>query len=188
MAFLEPWLEGRSIAGRNLPEITHEFEDAGIELGHLYERLEVPLDWIGVVTLRDKAQAGLQRSLDAYGRQPSAADVERTLDAWLRDDRVDFGRLDELMQERIIERITDSPATRSELSPARLPDTSSDAAMLAQNRTAALEGYGIEHYGRQLCRIYRCIMASSVETTDALDGDSLLNQFLDPARLFLLRT
>ncbi|MEN8108793.1 MAG: hypothetical protein ABFS22_12415 [Pseudomonadota bacterium] len=188
MAFLEPWLAGRSIAGRDLPEITHEFEDAGIELGHLYERLEVPLDWIGAVTLRDKAQAGLQHSLTAYGRQPGAADVERTLNAWLRDDRVDFGRLDELMQERIIERITDSPATCSELSPARLPDTSSDAAMLARNRTAALEGYGIEHYGRQLSGIYRRVAASPVETPDALDGDALLDQFLDPARLFLLRT
>jgi len=96
MAFLEPWLEGRSIAGRDLPEITHEFEDAGIKLGHLYERLEVPLDWIGAATLRENAQAGLQRSLDAYGRQPGAADVERTLDAWLRDDRVDFGRLEQV--------------------------------------------------------------------------------------------
>ena len=188
MAFLEPWLEGRSIAGRNLPEITHEFEDAGIELGHLYERLEVPLDWIGAATLRDKAQAGLQRSLDAYGRQSGVSDVERTLNAWLRDDRVDFGRLDELMQERIIERITNSPATRSELSPAQLPDISSDTALLAQNRTAALAGYGLEHYGRQLCGIYRRIMAAAIETPEALNGDSLLDQFLDPARLFLLRT
>jgi hypothetical protein len=188
LAFLEPWVAGRSIAGRDLPEITHEFAAAGIELGHLYARLEIPLEWIGADTLREKVQAGLNHNLDAYGRRPVAADAARTFDAWVRDDRVDFGRLDEELQERVIERLVNSPAMRSELSPSQLPDTSSDTSRLAQNRTAILEGYGIDHYGRQLTGLYGDIASTPVAAIDAMPADALLDRFLDPARLYLLRT
>lgn len=188
MAFLEPWLAGRSITGRDLPEITHEFTAAGIDLGHLYERLEVPLHWVGQATLREKARAGLQRSMSAYGRRPQEGDVDRALAAWQRNDRVDFGRLDEALQETVIERVRRSPATGTELSPARLPDPSGNAVMLGENHAAALKAFGIEHYGRQLAGIYRCIAESPFETLNALDGEALLDQFLDPARLYLLRT
>ena len=139
-------------------------------------------------TLRDKVQAGLQQTLDAYGRRPVAADAERTLATWLRNDRVDFGRLDEELQERIISRLVDSPATRSELSPVRLADASSDTSLLVQNRAAILEGYGIDHYGRSLTGLYRELAAAPVGIIDAMDADAVLDQFIDPARLYLLRT
>ena len=50
MAFLEPWLAGRMLLGRNLAEITSDACDAGLNLESLYDALVVPTEWVN----RDK--------------------------------------------------------------------------------------------------------------------------------------
>jgi glycosyltransferase involved in cell wall biosynthesis len=50
MAFLEPWMAGRPVVGRNLPCVTSDMKTAGIELPGLYDRLiaagpEGPVDF-----------------------------------------------------------------------------------------------------------------------------------------------
>jgi glycosyltransferase involved in cell wall biosynthesis len=47
LAFLEPWLEGKMLVGRNIPEITADFSEEGIDLSPLYSTLPVPLEWFG---------------------------------------------------------------------------------------------------------------------------------------------
>ena len=79
LAFLEPWLAGKPLVGRNLPEITGDFEEHGLDLSNLYNRLGVPLtssEWsIGgefFQTLEKKMRA----SYAAYGREWSPAVFE----------------------------------------------------------------------------------------------------------------
>ncbi len=36
-AFIEPWVAGTPLIGRKIPEVTKDFEDAGIDLNHLYD-------------------------------------------------------------------------------------------------------------------------------------------------------
>ena len=49
LAFLEPWISGSSVVGRNLPDIT---EDFSVELDHLYDRFDVPVDRVDLRELR----------------------------------------------------------------------------------------------------------------------------------------
>jgi len=189
MAFLEPWLAGRPVAGRNLPEITHEFEAQGVDLGGMYERLEVPLDWVGRDLLLSKAQAGLKRVLGAYGIQPGPDDAERTLSAWVRDAGVDFGRLDEELQQQIIRRVFNSASARSELAPwQQLAGPEDQRARIRKNRHTIRENFSLEHYGPRLLEIYSGIMEAPTGKLDALSGEAILASFLAPERLFLLRT
>ena len=44
LGFLEPWVFGKSLCGRNLPEITGDFSQHGVRLDNLYDRLELNLD------------------------------------------------------------------------------------------------------------------------------------------------
>jgi glycosyltransferase involved in cell wall biosynthesis len=188
LAFLEPWLMGRPITGRDLPEITGEFRVAGIDLRPLYERLEVPVEWIGMRLLREKASQGLQRYLTAYGRNPGPNDLEQTLSAWVHDGRVDFGRLDEALQSQVIKRVIDSTEARSQLSPVGLPRASNPLEQLECNRNATMRSFSLETYGKQLLQVYRKLLASDPEPPTAFSGEVLLEQFLSPDRLFLLRT
>jgi hypothetical protein len=187
MAFLEPWLVGRAVSGRNLAEITTEFVRAGVDLPHLYERLEVPVEWLGQDVLEQRARQGLERTWSAYGRSLHADDLQRALRAWIQDRQVDFGRLDEALQEQVIRTLVKSPAARQQLVPAQLPDPGAELGLTGKNREAILANYGLEQYGPRLLELYQQVMESPVEPLGSLAGETVLDQFLAPERLYLLR-
>ena len=188
LAFLEPWLIDRPVTGRNLPEITHEFEQAGVELNGLYDRVEIPVDWIGLPVLEKKVQAGLDRVLGAYGRKPVPEDAARTLGAWIRNARVDFGRLDEPLQEQLIRMARDSVGARTEIEPARLVIPDAGIRQIHRNRKAILDAYSLGGYGEKLTGIYHSMQNSPVEPPGALSGTAILDCFIAPERLHLLRS
>jgi hypothetical protein len=188
MAFLEPWLIDRPVTGRNLPEITHEFAQAGVELDSLYERVDIPVDWIGLPVLEQRVHAGLKRVLGAYGRIPVPEDKSRTLGAWIRNGRVDFGRLDEPLQEQLIRTLRNSADARTEITPARLALPDVGARLIERNRKAILDAYSLTGYGSKLSGIYHSMQNTPFEPLGALSGSAILDCFIAPERLHLLRS
>jgi len=188
LAFLESWLAGCPLVGRNLPEITQDFTAAGLDLGALYERLEVPLGWLDRDRLRRAMEQALTAVAAAYGRTETPADLERLWASAVHDGHIDFGRLDETAQEEIIRHLASNPQDRTSLRPARLPDTT-PTDRIAHNRTLAERDYSIADYGRRLEHIYRSLSDATVDPNlGTADGTALLDRFLAPERLFLLRT
>jgi len=188
LAFIEPWLAGRPLVGRDLPEITRDFTTAGLDLGALYERLEVPLDWLDQDRLRRAMNQALEAAAAAYGRHRTPADLERLWANSVHDGHIDFGRLDETTQEEVIRHLASNTRDRACLRPTHLPDTI-PADCIAHNRTLAERDYSIAGYGRRLEHIYRSLLETTVDPDlGAADGAALLDRFLAPERLFLLRT
>lgn len=187
MAFLEPWTLGTPVCGRNLPEITAGFRREGIVLPWSYDRLEIPLAWLGHERVEEAARRGLQRNLAAYGRFPAKGALERLLAAWIRNGRVDFGRLDEPMQEMVLRRLAASPEQRESIAPSALPDQAGLTAVMANNRALLRSRHNLTQYGAVVEHIYRQVAASPVTSIDSLNGSVLLDRFLAPERLSLLR-
>jgi len=188
LAFLEPWLMGRPLVGRNLPEITRDFVAAGLDLEGLYERLEVPLDWLDRDRLRTAMDRALADRMAAYGRAQTPTVRERLWASSVHDGHIDFGRLDETAQEEIIRHLVAHPQDRNALRPEHLPEAASGT-RLAHNRAVAERDYSIAGYGRRLEYIYESLVQAPVDPTlDTADGTTLLDRFLIPERLFLLRT
>lgn len=189
LAFLEPWLMDRAIAGRDLPEQTDDFRSEGIDLDHLYRTLLVPLDWVGERTLRKRAARALDRTLSSYGRTAGPDDEDRALAAWTRSGRVDFGRLDQALQKGAIERVTNSPDARTELAPSELELPGAGVNTVSRNRRIIAQRWGIDAYGERLAKVYEALLARPAGGREGgLDGDRLLDQFLAPERLWLLRS
>jgi glycosyltransferase involved in cell wall biosynthesis len=189
LAFLEPWLVGRPLVGRNLAPITGDFVASGIDLGPLYERLEVPLPWVGRDALRERLARALERVFAAYGEPSGEPEIEAAMGGAVREDRVDFGRLDEALQEQVIERLFRSPAARSELAPRSLLTADfDDSDRIRRNRESIRDAFSIECYARTLGAIHERVLASPVTPVDGLPPRAVLRQFLDPAEFFLLRT
>jgi hypothetical protein len=176
------------VAGRDLPELSTEFRQAGINLDALYNRLEVPLTWLGRETLRERITTGLRRYLGAYGREPVADARERVWAAWVNADHVDFGRLDEELQRKVIGHVAGTPESHREVRPGGLPGRVGSPELVARNRQAILEGFGLDSYGKRLLGLYRRLVAASPEAPAGLPADALLNEFLAPERLYPLRT
>ena len=184
LAFLEPWLAGKPLVGRNLPEITADFEQHGLDLSTLYNRLGVPLTsnaWnIGAQffqTLEEKMRA----ACEAYGREWSDERFNAAKRELAGDGTVDFGILDEELQRVIIRAAKEDPSMFGD----GLGDAS---AQVAHNRAVVKAAYGPEAYGAHLLSIYHGLLKAKPGSVRYADGQKLLDEFMNPARFNLLRT
>lgn len=187
MAFLEPWSLGTPVCGRNLPEITAGFHQEGIVLPWSYDRLDIPVSWLGHERVVAAAREGLQRNLAAYGRCFSEGDLQRLLAAWIHEDRVDFGRLDEPLQESVLRRLVQSRGQIVDCQPAALPDPEDLYVKVEDNRCLLRSRYNLARFGASVEQVYSRVASSAFTPLDCLDGEVLLDRFLAPERLSLLR-
>ncbi len=186
-AFLEPWLFNRPVYGRDLPEITKDFRENGIVLQSLYERLDVPVEWLGLQRIVDNATITQTQCLQSYGRPPVKGDLDRLLGAWIKKSCIDFGCLNEEMQEDVLRKIVRNPGYGLELSPAYLATPGEYTAGNDINRNILKEKYSLSRYGKQLWYIYNHLATSKEEPLSFFNGEILLDYFLSPKRLTLLR-
>lgn len=186
LAFLEPWLFGKPLRGRNLPEITNEFSAASVDLDGLYSRLDVPLDWVGKEQLQSALSRGLRNSYEAYGVPLPDNAVEEALFSACRHGMVDFGRLDEPMQEAVIAKIIADPTAIDAIRTDR-PGLCGEECV-SPNQRAVTDNFSLAAYGHRLSEIYARMKGGDTGNITSLPWDLLLRQFLSPKRFFLLRS
>ena len=188
LSFLEPWIAKRPLTGRDLPEITEQLKSHGMDMSGLYTRLDIPASWIDGNVLRHKVASRLRKHFQAYRRAITPEDVHTALSEISRSRMIDFGRLDENLQEQVITKILESPSTREELQPSTLGPHGDQTEPITRNRIAALRDFGLASYGKRLTSIYREIAASPSGPVTGISTETLLDCFLDPKRFSLLRT
>jgi len=182
LAFLEPWLMDKPLAGRDLPEVTGGLKQFGLELSALYGKLEIPIDWIGRERFVQTIETELEKYMAACGRQSSPADVEAAVSSAISGDRVDAGCLNEQMQEQVIRKLCQNPAMRTELAALQI-----DSAPIASNRTCVETRFGRDDYVKRLLETYDLVLSSPSGKCEHLNGESLLDSYTDPARFSLIR-
>ena len=184
LAFLEPWLAGKPLVGRNLPEITSDFEQHGLDLSALYNRLGVVLtsnDWNIGPQFFQTLETKMRAACEAYGKEWSDERFETAQRELAGDGTVDFGILDEDLQRVIIRAVKENPSMFSD----GLGDAS---AQIAHNCAVVEEAYSPEAYGTHLLSIYDELLKTKSGSVRYADGQKLLDEFLNPARFNLLRT
>ena len=200
MVFLESWLAGRPLLGRDLPEITADFRSRGVELPWLSPALMVPLDWPGADRFSETFLSTYARVLESYGRR-QPPDLAAALERKIQGDMVDFGDLDEPMQQTVIERVCASARNRDmvlEANPgleaALNVNIESAAEVIGRNTQAIREGYSLASSGRFLLALYEKVQhthptaAGQIECQPLSNADAILDSFLDPRRFRLIRS
>ena len=210
LAFLEPWLFGKPITGRDLPAITADFKAHGIQLTRerqapvsaptpaesarhtmpaegLYPSLPIPADWIHQEHLRTALTAGLTTAYAAYRRPLPLDAVARALAAITpAPGQIDFGGLDESLQQSVIKRVRTDPSAASALP--RL-QTWSDSSHIEHNANKVIQNYSLAQYAENLNACYNSICAANnTAATQYLDPAKVLDGFLQPEHFRLLRT
>lgn len=185
LVFLEPWIAGKPVMGRDLPEITRDFEANGIHLGNLYRRIDVPVAWLDEAELSAAVESMLRRSYLAYDSSLPRSAVKQTLQSWIHKGRIDFGVLGETFQTRILRKLRADPALLDQIA---IPSLSlySDRE-IAERRELIRRVYSLEKYGERLDEVYERVMLGPVGKVGHLPTRKVLAQFLNPARLNLLR-
>ncbi len=188
LAFLEPWLANRPLVGRCLPEITAEFEAAGIELDGLYSELTVPTDWIDTTSFRGRLQTAFRDARLAYGQPVQPEDEEEAWQQVQRDQRAELGHLDEIAQAEIIRHIRKNKVNRADIVPSDWLANLADPQQTLRNQQRVQQRYSLDGYGQKLADLYNSLLsASSDDCRPHLPSGAVLNQFLSPTRFRMLR-
>ena len=198
MVFLEAWLAGRRLLGRNLPEITGDYARAGVNLDSLYERLAIPLEWTNGNAFFRSIQGSYRKVLDDFGQpQPTEETLGDEIDALVQDGTVDFACLATSLQTEVVRSVAANGRRREallELNPqiaTSLATIGTDPrGLVANNAEAVRENYSLRAAGRRLHAIYSTVCASRREDRLAppRHGHRVLASFLDVTRLQPLRT
>ena len=196
MAFLESWLAGRALVGRDLPETTSDFKQAGVCLDRLRARLEIPSEWVDVDRLRQTISEAYRFTLAVYGR-PDPSDLSDGLTANIGGELIDFGDLDEPLQEEVIQRVAHKETDRRQLlecNPWIVQAFSTGAddpgELIRQNAEAIGRHYSLRVSGRRLLDLYHRVVSSPRSgCPEALrHPDRIFGRFLDLRRFRLIRS
>ena len=189
LGFLEPWTFGKGLCGRNLPEITSDFAELGVSLSNLYERLPIPLDCIPSVTeLKETIQSALEKFYLSYRQDLPKDGTEVSFESMVENDSIDFGRLDESNQQSIIRTVSQSSDLQQGIQRHAGLEVL-DNHIIDRNRHAVAEQFSLSSYADRTLKIYQELLDTE-DTTGCqfANGQLLLDQYLSPARLNLLRT
>lgn len=190
LTFLEPWTAGKFLWGRRLGDICSDMEENGILLNSLYDRLDVPLNWIDADAFAREWHEAVFSAVERYGRHVAADAVNRSFARMTHDEMVDFGLLSEKYQRQVLVRLIGDPSTKMELvslnpllsHPGVVGDRS---AIIENNRRAVFQHYGTEQYRNRLLAIYDQILSHPV--CHQIDKDALCDAFIDLDQFSLLQ-
>ena len=197
MVFLESLLAGRPLTGRDLPEVTLDFRQRGIDFPWLSAQLRIPRSWLGDLTAfhaQWAAAVDLVRR-DYHLPELSPGDKQRAFERLISGDAIDFAQLDSQRQAAVIRRVRAESARRRELLelntwlPAALTVNRSLVADQLDSQAGRVEQeYSLERAGQRLGKIYRTLAESARSEVHALEhGQKILMRYLDPVRLHLIR-
>jgi hypothetical protein len=190
MAFLETWTAGKPLWGRRLPDICKDYEDCGVDLNAMYDRIDVPLDWIDRDDFSRRWHNAVYNAARRFDHALSSARASKALDRIVNKGTVDFGLLDEALQRQLLSRLIAAPAKRKELirTTPRLSDTRDAGAaksLIEANRRAVLDHYGMTRYRDRLLEIYDRVVSHPVR--HRIDKKILLRSFFNPECFSLLK-
>ncbi|MEN0111228.1 MAG: HAD family hydrolase, partial [Planctomycetota bacterium] len=182
MVFMEAWLAGRPLIGRDLPEITREFRDAGLSFDGLVESVRVPR---GVLLSPEWVEAERDEAANeariAFGRDPehtSPGDWETC----------DFAELPVGAQAEVIEVACER---RDELLAAnpRLAAVLAEppTGEVAANAAAVRSAYSTDAIGERLIATLRSAWQAAPGSSAAFDGAAILDHYLASERLLPVR-
>ncbi len=197
MVFLEAWLADRPLVGRNLPEITGDYVNAGVNLNALYERLGIPLEWIGRHAFRRGMRDTYSKVMADFGQPlPTEETLTRQIDLLAEDGSVDFAYLTTSLQQEVIRSVADDAHRREallNLNPqlAESLGTVGRAGgdLVANNAEAVRAGFSLKAAGCRLQQLYETVCSSPKEDrlTALGDAQTVLSAFLRLHRLQPLR-
>ncbi len=189
-SFLEPWTAGKMLRGRRLGDICKDFEENGLCLDFLYDRLDVPLAWFDAEQFYQTWQRTVIHAADRYRHFVDLERMHQYPALLARRGVVDFGLLNERYQRQVLSHMLLNPEAKRHLKylNPRLsfsPQEDEVSKILENNRRAVAAHYGVETYREKLFSIYERVVHQPVH--QHVDKQVLLDAFFDLDRFSLLK-
>ena len=196
MVFLECFLRGKTLVGRNLPEITADFLSAGVRFDGMYDTLRVPLELFDVERAKASFRALFDEVTSAFGRQPiQEAKLEASWHGLTSERTLDFAYLDQQAQWSVIRAVVEDAGAGVallEVNPgvaaALADDWQPDQQVVEANARAIRSSFSAEATGEALLDALAKVSSATIGAVESLATSSrVLDKFLEPERFHPLR-
>lgn len=174
LGFLEPWLRGKPYVGRDLPQISEDFNSVGIKFPNCYASIKVPGEWVDKEQLSIELQLMAAEYRTSYGFFSEAEWAGRLRSKLEVEQGFDFGMLPYRLQYKCLERMLRTGERLDELSQWVRTLQFEDCELLRKNKELIIECFGSEAFAAKLTTAYR-----SFEET-LLPGE---DEEIDPEKL-----
>ena len=190
MVFLETWLAGNPLCGRDLPEITADFKADGMTFPHLQSRFAIPVDLVGEEEFRRRFRSAFDEVQESYSLNSES--VDEAIDELIIDGAVDFACLDSELQTRVLRAAAGDAGVRESirsLNPVLQTVPTADESVMRSNADVVLDAYSPEQCGRRLLAAYKEVLNASVRFEHDSTGDAgrILQHFLRVDRFHPIR-
>ncbi len=188
-SFLEPWTAGKMIHGRKLADICSDFENQGVRLDHMYDRLSVPVRWVGRELLSGRIKAAYEKSRKAFGLCENAPAVEKFM-ALAQKETIDFGMLDEHLQQKVLLRLAGGHERPRKVLAEMNPFLDSGFAktpkeIIDVNNIIVRDRFGSRICAERLLAAY--VKTASFPVSHRLDKAVIVEKFFTPENFSLLK-
>ena len=188
LGFLEPWIFEKFLCGRNIPEITQDFSNLGINLNNLYTRIDIdPKHLPSKELLKPRIDSALIKYFSDYGKKLPKHATELAYQSIVQETGIDFGRLDESFQQEIICSVLKSKTAQESIQN-QVGIENRNINLIQENKKAVMKNFDQQTYAEKVKMIYDLLLNSAFEEIKYAKGEDLLDSFLSPSRLNLLRT
>ena len=189
-SFLEPWTAGKALQGRRLGSICADFEENGLCLASLYDRLHVPLAWFDADEFFQTRQRAVMIAAEKLGYCAARDEMDRCAVSMARDGVVDFGLLHERHQRQVISHLLSNSKAKNyliSLNPRMGFPGPNDgiSEMIENNRRVVATHYDSKTYQEKLLSIYHEVVDHPV--LQHIDKQKLVAAFFDLERFSLLK-
>ena len=188
LGFIEPWIFGKTLIGRDLPEITEDFKKLGVQYNHLYSALDIPISAFRFDEFRSRLASLIEDYHLKYGVEWRQDWLDQWIELTIRDQMIDFAKLDEIAQREVIEAVQSSFELQMHLS-GRLKYRKEDTAVIDSNSSVIEMELSIAKYGQRLREIYDASLATGKDAPiEYADDKAILSSFFSVERFLPLRT
>ena len=189
-SFLEPWLYGKIVWGRKLPDICIDFESCGVNLDHMYTQLMVPIEGFDSKGFYDQWKRTIANSARIFDLQFDAEHIQSAYDAITEGGMVDFGLLAESHQKQVLRHLLSKKAHARKLltlNPllSKIGGVSAQQDLIESNCHAVVRSYGMAQYRQNLLNLYEQMLATAIQ--QQIDKKKLAAKFFDLSRFSLLK-
>ena len=167
LAFLEPWTGGKMLHGRLLGDICGDFIESGVGLGHLYDKIQIPLSYLDERILHRKWVGCYLERLRQYGLAEKPERIEEHCQGLLKGGFVDFGVLSEDLQMQALVGIVDDDSHRKKVLDVNplLSDTNlfkESPGLISRNRSIVETEFSGERIRSLLLKAYEGVLGRTV--------------------------
>ena len=188
LVFLESFALGKKLIGRDIPLITADFKQSGIEFKQLYSEIRIPIELINLADFDRQLKRELNQTYADFDTTLDASEYDSFFNQILERGWIDFARLTTDQQREVIIAAARDPRVRTAIQESNVDVTNwiSGAASndqndsIRHNQSIIKDRYAGTQSGKSLLSIYEQLIGSSVsEVSCNQNPNAVLNYFLE---------